>query len=173
MVFIRKITDSKWEDNYDEKKDVHAECLKDLKTTDNKLSVWDFQTDEDIKRVVALLAVNGDNEPPANARVVLFTDEDLKNRNISFEKTKHCNPISINVSTANHYDLYELKVGSICDFARLIAKKYADSSNVRVVKKAEIIDILANSAINNEFDVESIKSDSFKSRIKKAINARL
>lgn len=164
MRFIRKVIDSKWPDYYQEGEDIQANCLNDLRITENALSIWLIKDDEDALLVASLLAANADNDPKAKNRFVVFSDQELKEKNIKFEPRDCGCDIRIGVKNAKHYDLYDLKLKTVESFAHIVAKKYANHS-VIVINKKDILRVLSQSFNNNEFDIRSIKSDTFRNNI--------
>ena len=166
MLFVRKISDSKWPSDYKNGDAIKADCLGDLKTDNNSLSIWNIKNGNDVEYVASIIVANSNGEPRAITRFVFFSDSDLKRRKIVFNPTDPKNKVTIRTNGPIHYDAQELKVNSVVSIAKLVADKYS-SGDIYKISKDKILSILAQSYKKSDFDLESIFSPSLRKMIKK------
>lgn len=150
---LRKIRKNRWytEDlSWLNSGELQADCLSDMVTKDNKLSVYRITDDKsNLKRVAAALVATCTNI--SNFDYVLFNEELLQTIGIKSEETKgDTSDESVN---SWHIDLIEISLAKLVNLANT-ASKYGERD--RILEK-DIKKILAEGFRNGYINREIVK----------------
>ncbi len=116
MLLVRKISKSKWfQIDIRKDNDVSADAITNcLKTTNNTLSVWSIENEDDIEKAILAIASNLDHIETID--IVILNDEVLQESGIKIITSKGNTPIESLKEI--HRDLSELtfsKLGNVKD----------------------------------------------------------
>lgn len=84
---VRKITRSKWPDDFCELHDIKADAYTDLRTTNNALSFWKIEEERELEDVMLALAT-GPNCSLEKVTVAWVDEEELQSKGIEIETSE-------------------------------------------------------------------------------------
>jgi hypothetical protein len=152
---LRKIRKNRWDidtHSWLNSGELQADCLGDMVTTHNKLSVYRITEDKsNLKRVTAALAANCNYI--SNFDYFLFNEELLPNIGVKSEDTKgNTSDESVN---SWHIDLVEISLPKLVYLAKTFSK---DGERNRILEK-DITQFLAESFRNGYINDKIVKLD--------------
>lgn len=167
-MLIRLITNiNKW----DGSKVVHrpdayicGDAISDLRTTDNKLSVWKADSQEDIDDAIVALALNRDSV----SKICYFflQEEELAKMKIEISDEEAGKALGLKESILNkHRDLIELDYWHIGFLAEYMIKLANDNNNRKVCTRAEVIALLNKYKEEHKIEPENM-SEKLKDNLK-------
>ncbi|MEG3975457.1 hypothetical protein QT970_12660 [Microcoleus sp. herbarium8] len=147
---LRKIRKNKWSTenlSWINSGELQADCLGDMGTKDNKLSVYRISDDKsNLNRVAAALAATCDNI--SNFDYLLFNEDLLQIIGIKSEKTEgNTSDESVNSS---HIDLVEISLSKLVNLANIASK---DGERARILQqdiKFFLVESFRNGYINRK-----------------------
>jgi hypothetical protein len=154
---LRKIKKAKWYKNvvvpWLKKGELQADALTDLKTTNNRLSVWLVQNDKsNLDRIITALASTC--EYLTNIDFALLDQSILEQLDIKWEKTKGDSHDDV-INQTNHLDLIELTATKLYQFAHKIQTngtmtRYLEKKVINLVIEAIRIGRIAKNRLNEK-----------------------
>lgn len=150
---------------WDESKIIHradasicGDAITDLRTTDNRISVWKADTDEDIDDAMVAMALNRDNA--SKMVCVLLNEDDLKGLDIDVmaDKKGEADGLGDDI-LKKHRDLVEidyLRLGSLAQHMIDLAKNRA---NRKELTESKVKKLLNRYKDENKIDVHSVKKE--------------
>lgn len=167
-MLIRLITNiNKW----DESKVVHrpnayicGDAISDLRTTDNKLSVWKADSQEDIDDAIVALALNRDSV--SKVSYFFLQEEELAKSEIEISDEEAGKALGLKESILNkHRDLIELDYWHIGFLAEYMMRLAKDENNRKVCTRAEVMALLNKYKEEHKIEPENM-SEKLKSNLK-------
>ena len=157
MFYLRKINRGKWPSENTipqaKLKDIPADTVvTELKTLDNKLSVWKIENDEDLVDAFIALASNSDYLVSIDA--IKIDSEKMKN--LEFDLEIGDTPAKkINEKHRNIINLNYINLGSVIE---AIIDGFQNKHNIRKTK-SEIKDILKKACADGKVKLEDLSPD--------------
>lgn len=147
---------------WDESKTIHrtdaticGDAITDLRTTDNRISVWKADTDEDIDDAMVAMALNRDNA--SKMVCLLLNEDDLKELDIDVMSDEEGKADGLMGDILQkHRDLVEidyLRLGSLAELMIGLAKK---SENRKELTGGQVKNLLNDYKKKKKIDVDSI-----------------
>jgi hypothetical protein len=131
--------------------DVAADCISDLRISDNALSVWLIEdSNANLDRVVTALAAN--SERVENIDYLLFSDSVVSRLGLKIKNVDGGTPDS-NANHQWHRDLIELTGRKTLEFVIAV---YSECTTGRVLKPT-VIELIKKAVVNNELDASLFK----------------
>lgn len=121
--FLRAINRENWPEPEDGATiyDLDADALNDLKSSENTMSVWCAETEEDLKNAIVAYLASMDKWVEVEAvEFIAINSTDIENEGIEYEAVP--NFTYIKEYENKHRDLIKLKYGSIEKLANLVIK---------------------------------------------------
>lgn len=116
---------------------INGDTISDLRTTDNKLSVWKADSKEDIEDAIVALALNRDAVNKVN--YLLIQEEDLAKLEIEISDEEAGIAPGLKESILNkHRDLIELDYWHIGFLAEYMLRLAKDENYRKVCSKADV-----------------------------------
>jgi hypothetical protein len=132
--------------------DIAADCLADLRISDNALSVWLIEeSNSNLDRVLTALAANSDRVD--NIDYLLFNDSVITKLGLKVRNAEGETPDE-SANRQWHRDLIELTGRRTLDFVIAI---YNESTTGRV-PKATVLERLTRAVANSELDTNRLKA---------------
>jgi hypothetical protein len=133
--------------------DIAADCLKDLKIGDNKLSIWRIDDDQaNLKRVVTALAANCDDA--SNIDYLLFDNDVIAQNNLKVQQSAG-ETLDQQANASWHWDLIELSARKVVDLALTIF--YHDESKSHRLSQQYVLTLLRDAVASNHIDAARMK----------------
>ena len=157
MFYLRKINRGKWPSENTipqaKLKDIPADTVvTELKTLDNKLSVWKIENDEDLVDAFIALASNSDYLGSIDA--IKIDSEKMKN--LEFDSEIGDTPAKkINEKHRNIINLNYINLGSVIE---AIIDGFQNEQNIRKTR-SEIKDILKKACADGKVKLEDLSQD--------------
>lgn len=128
--FLRSVASEKWWreelQHWLDRNQVPADCLSDLKTTNNTLSIFAADDDDKAERIMAALALQraiggaGQNKSVSDQAFMTFDDDLVRSLGISMEqKPGQTKDLLVN---SWHFDLIELSGEQLAAFAQALLR---------------------------------------------------
>lgn len=134
-----------------------GDAIGDLKTTDNRLSVWKADSDQDIEDALVALAMNRDKVD--KICYCLLDERYLHDLNIDVaHDMKGDAPGLSDEILLKHRDLIELDYWSIGFLAEHMSTLLTESSNRHLASKAKLKALLNDYKLKNKIDLGKMKS---------------
>lgn len=141
---------------------LQADALGDLKTADNKLSVWHIDDDlSNLEQVIAALATTRDDI--SNLDYILFDPQLLSELDIAIMTTKGNTKYNI-ANTKWHRDLPKLTANKLIELAYTIWKQ----GKVKRVYEWEVLDLLKQAVSSGIIDSAQL-SEKVRAKVRLAI----
>lgn len=158
-LFVRKIARAKWDDATRVdlvKADAITGCLR---TTQNTLSLWKIDTEEELK--TALLDIVSCHDKPDTVDLVYFDEGELAEKKLDIDNV--VGDTLVEHRKMKHYDIISLDYSKLAAVADIIlcAKKKA---RIKRYSKKEIIELLKDAIAQG-----NIKPDNLKEQMKKEV----
>lgn len=151
--FLRKIKKIRWKTDNEpwlNSGELQADCLSDMVTSGNKLSVYRIIDDKsNLKRVVAALAANCDYL--SNLDYLLLKEELLQTIGIKSEETN--GTTSDELVNSWHIDLVEISLPKLVNLANTVSK-YGE---IERIPEINVKQFLAESFRDNYFDRKIVR----------------
>ena len=112
-----------------------ADALKDLNTTNNELSVWEVDSEDDVWKGVLAYIASRNSKVTDDVDIVVIKEDDLKDKKLSV--TYHKNPTNFMGMEDKHKDILELDYKSMGNLASVIIKAL-DEEKDRICSKIEV-----------------------------------
>jgi hypothetical protein len=149
--FLRKITKAKWtkpEESWLMSHEIHADTLVDLRTSENRLSVWYIENDKkNLNNIIIALASNCDEV--SNIDYALFDETIIRDNSFEIRQTTGKTPDE-DANKTWHRDLIQLSADKLVILAKNI---YRFSEKERIYWKSvknDIKEALSSGRLNKD-----------------------
>ena len=153
--YIRKISPAKWPQKGENTAvdNVRADAITgDIRTTQDTISLWRTDTEEELPQAVLALASGGDQMVTQN--VLLIPEEMLLKYGFILDETDGNTPVDSLVKT--HRDIINVNYGSLGKFAQLTMEAI-NADAIRTVTKKEVKKLIVNAYKNGEINRDRLK----------------
>lgn len=120
---VRKITRSKWPDDFCELHDIKADAYTDLRTTNNALSFWRIEEERELEDVMLALAT-GPNCSLEKVTVAWVDEEEFQSKGIEIETSE--GDTVIDDLKKRHRDVCALTYASLGQVSHLLLSAMRD-----------------------------------------------
>ena len=150
-LLVRKVEMSKWRQNdILNGADVSADAITNcLRTTNNKISVWMIDDEENIED--AVLAIVSHSEHLDSIDIVKIGLETVSDRKLKLTNSPGLTPYSAYIG--NHYDIEELSYRSLGTLASILVQCFIDGNDMRFTRgklKSLLVNGIGSGKINKE-----------------------
>ena len=144
-MLIRLISNiSKWDGSIIIKRkdpSICGDAISDLKTSNNRLSVWKADSPDDINDAIVALALNRDNVSKMN--YLLLKEEDLTELEIEIADDELGKAAGLDETLLKkHRDLIEIDYVRLGELAQYMHKLAKEETNQKVVSKSDVKKLL-------------------------------
>ena len=135
---------------------VSGDAISDLRTQNNTLSVWKIDNQIDIEDAIVALALNRDDS--SKLCYCLLDETDILNMGITSETYPGQAPGLVDENIlAKHFNLVSLDFWRLGFLAEYILLTIRNPSNIKILTKKEILDLLTKYKNKNIISVDSMK----------------
>ena len=135
---------------------IPGDTLSDLRTSDNTLSVWKADTEEDVEDALVALALNRDSV--GKLSYCLLDETELKNIEINVsDDIPGTAPGLDEEILKKHRDLIDLDYWRIGYLAEMLLNKLQDKKNQKFLTKRETETLLKKYRDNDKIDMNKMK----------------
>lgn len=149
---------------------IPADAVTDLKTTNNKLSIWKIENKENAKEVALAYNTAPTKSDIETVYLVIINPHYIDENKLEVEKSKG-NTLLINNNNNNseHYDLNVINYKILGKIAYYIQQQIIDGQYI-IVSKKEILQMVAMACKNKRLDIDKLGyKDSEKVTIRKLL----
>ncbi len=165
--YIRKISPAKWPQKGENiaVDHVRADAITgDIRTTQDTISLWRTDTEEELPQAVLALASGGDQMVTQN--VLLIPEEMLLKYGFALDETDGNTPVDSLVKT--HRDIINVNYASLGKIAQLTMEAI-NADAIRTVTKKEVKKLIVNAYKNGEINRDRLK-DRMRQEIEKELS---
>lgn len=158
-MLIRLITSiSKWDESKKVNRDdafICGDCISDLRTTDNKLSVWKADSQEDIDDAIVALALNRDSVSKIN--YFFLKEEELARLDIEISDTEPGIANGLEETILHkHRDLIEIDYWRLGFLAEYMINLARVEENRKSMTRQKVKELLNKYKEDHKIEIESI-----------------
>lgn len=118
-----------------------GDMLADLRTTNNKLSVWQVDTDTDVEKAIVALALSRDTVQ--KMCYIVLDDKELENIGITIKKDNDIPSYGIDSSVLlNHGDMINMDYWRLGFLTEYMLKIVQDTNSKKMFSKPEVLNLL-------------------------------
>lgn len=151
---------AKWEQDKDKKvKDISSDIITNcLKTSQETLSIWYAENDDEIDKAIIALSANRDFINKLD--YIILEDDDIKKYNLEINKSEGNSPyIEFN---ENHYDIVNINYSILGNVAEMILQKIKSGEKINRISEANIKAKLKKAMEKNILNKQQMSKDLLK-----------
>lgn len=162
---VRKIARAKWPEEKCELSFLDGDAISDLRTTDNTLSLWYIDSEEELETAALALSASSKSEKIDSFTVVWVPLEEIQAKGLSVVKSDGDTVVADLVKM--HRDLNEITYGKLGSTAEVIMDALITEKHYKRFTRAQIKSALIEAYKTNRICVEKC-NPKFLSEIEKA-----
>lgn len=168
-LIVRRINRAKWDNPYP---DVCADAITlCLKTSSNKLSVWEINDSAFLEIAVLALVTGSKQEKLSTIDVIYFDKQMLSDSNILYEQSPESGDTVISKYKQHHIDMISLTYQSLGEFSKIVFDCITNQRIKRFTNK-DLAKILAKAINEGNLDL-SLMNQKFIEKEQGTINTEL
>jgi len=173
----RKFTLAKWGDvsSQNESKkittdDVPADAIICLRTSDNKLSIWqcDGREKGNVRDVVLAMATGSSYNTLDKMHIIALPKEEIEAEGIQLERSPDSGDTEVEELKKWHFDLIKLTLKDLTKIAILMLSKIYENKGIHLFTKAEVREILKTAILNKRLRLEQLH-EKVRPKVEKAL----
>lgn len=146
--FVRKISRNKWPSNMCDINDLSADAISDLRTTNNTLSIWRVDSEDELEHAILALAASSKVSRIENMSIVWIDEKELEKYGIKISDKEPGDTV-VDDLKRTHRDICDVTYKSLGDIARIILSEINEKEHVKRITKTEVRNLLV-SAYNDK-----------------------
>lgn len=154
---VRKVARAKWPEELCNTTDIPGDAIADLRTTNNTLSLWRIESEDELEKAALALSASSKTERIENVSLVWIPEKDFEEKGLVLDKSSAGDTV-ISDLVNTHCDLCDLSYGSLGTVASTIMKGILKEGHYKRYSKKEIKTFLVNAYLENKIEESKCKT---------------
>ncbi len=153
---VRKVSRAKWPDDVCELGNIPGDTVSDLRTSNNTLSLWRIETEDDLEKAALALSASSKTERIEMVSVVWIPEDIFIENGLSLEKSSIGDTVVFDLANT-HCDICNLTYASLGIVAQTILREIIKEGRYKRFNKAHIKKILAKAYLDDRIEESRCK----------------